>query len=266
MNCIEKLKWVRKIRGISKIEIIIYFKFVFNDMSQNKKYKREAGDWDCNYCGNTGNFSRRDSCRKCGKSKYYKGSGENEGLKYARKHGHLAIVDYLTEQRDNRNGNDNRNDNNRKEKQLKSGDWICPGCNFHCYAYKTKCNKCNISKPNNESKESINGSAKKYEDWECTKCSKTQFESNKFCRDCGTPKNAEEKVEEKDDNNDVEENENDNKNECVVCIDAPANTMLLHGNTGHTCVCDDCASLLVATTNLCPMCRSTIDKHVRNFS
>ena len=114
-------------------------------------------------------------------------------------------------------------------------DWKCNQCGFIVFASKTECPKCNPLTNRREG------------DWDCPKCGKFQFARNKFCRDCGQPKGE------------------DSDDTCVVCMDAPRDTMLLHGDIGHTCCCGDCAQILVASGQDCPICRAPIEQVVKNF-
>lgn len=204
-------------------------------------YRREPGDWDCNFCGNTGNFKSRTNCRRCGKGKYDKGTY----------------------------------DKGKPQTAKRTGDWTCPGCNFNCYAYKTECSKCKIKRPdlnngppnpakhqpNNQSNSQPNTNhpnlpPRRDGDWNCPSCGTFQFSRNKFCRDCGNPKNPSDNTDDSDE---------DIGTQCVVCMDADITTMLLHGDNGHTCVCENCAVILVASGNPCPMCRQPIEQYIRNY-
>jgi hypothetical protein len=51
----------------------------------------------------------------------------------------------------------------------------------------------------------------------------------------------------------------DDENECVVCLSAPRECVLLE--CGHACVCEQCS----ATLATCPMCRAHIERVVRMF-
>ena len=55
--------------------------------------------------------------------------------------------------------------------------------------------------------------------------------------------------------------------QCVVCMNGPKDTMLLHlkKDVGHTCVCGKCAAELKEKKGLCPICREPIDAMVRNY-
>ena len=199
--------------------------------------RREPGDWDCNSCGNTGNFKSRTKCRRCGKGKYDK-------------------------------VNPNETKTNPGSNPHRSGDWICPGCNFLCYSYKTECSKCKIKKTdtvinnnNNPINNNHNNNNHRDGDWDCPDCGTFQFSRNKFCRDCGRSKDNPGNTV----NGTNEDSDEDIGTQCVVCMDADITIMLLHGDTGHTCVCYNCAAMLVAAGNPCPMCRRPIDKYIRNY-
>jgi len=126
-------------------------------------------------------------------------------------------------------------------KKPKPGDWNCPGCGFLLFASKNKCFKCNT------------GSEMRDGDWSCPDCGKHKFAKNQFCRDCGHPREGERKEQEETE-------------ECVICMSNPKTVMLMHGNTGHTCCCGDCATMLVARGRTCPICRAAIERVVRNFT
>lgn len=128
--------------------------------------RREPGDWDCNKCGNTGNFKWRTYCHTCG------------------------------QKRDN--------EHRSKPPERRVGDWNCQTCGKH------------------------------------------QFARNTRCRDCARDREA----------------DKDDAELCVVCQDAPREIMLLHGDTGHTCVCSVCAEKLQGK---CPMCRQPIVSTIRNY-
>ena len=53
--------------------------------------------------------------------------------------------------------------------------------------------------------------------------------------------------------------EGEGENECVVCMAAPKECVLLE--CAHACVCEQCAGTLVS----CPLCRSEIPRVVRLF-
>ena len=50
-------------------------------------------------------------------------------------------------------------------------------------------------------------------------------------------------------------------NECVVCMEEQADTILVHGENGHMCVCNACSKRLTT----CPICRKPVEKPVFVF-
>ena len=46
---------------------------------------------------------------------------------------------------------------------------------------------------------------------------------------------------------------------CVVCLCAPSDTILSHGDSGHRVCCWDCALQLVCRDMACPVCRAPVD-------
>ena len=66
---------------------------------------------------------------------------------------------------------------------------------------------------------------------------------------------------------DIEENVEDiPTNElCVVCLKKRIRMCILHGNTGHSCCCSSCASVLLSTDAKCPICRQNIEGVIANL-
>ena len=53
---------------------------------------------------------------------------------------------------------------------------------------------------------------------------------------------------------------------CVHCLDAPAETVFVHGDSGHRCCCAGCAKVWMhARRRDCPICRRRIEHVVRLF-
>jgi E3 ubiquitin-protein ligase Mdm2 len=52
---------------------------------------------------------------------------------------------------------------------------------------------------------------------------------------------------------------------CVVCMENPRNASIIHGDSGHIVCCLDCANILKAKGNSCPVCRAAIDLVVKNY-
>lgn len=52
---------------------------------------------------------------------------------------------------------------------------------------------------------------------------------------------------------------------CLVCMDAKKQTTFVHGETGHSCCCVECAELFEEKLAICPMCRCSIEKIIRQY-
>ena len=52
---------------------------------------------------------------------------------------------------------------------------------------------------------------------------------------------------------------------CVVCMDRVREVTLVHGETGHTCCCNNCAIELQKSSSGCPMCRLPIEAIIKVF-
>ena len=52
---------------------------------------------------------------------------------------------------------------------------------------------------------------------------------------------------------------------CIICLDKPKNGVFVHGNTGHTCCCHECAQAVRRSKGCCPICKAKIDCIIRNF-
>eukprot|EP00757_Euglenozoa_sp_SAG-D1_P017993 gene17993-5683_t len=67
----------------------------------------------------------------------------------------------------------------------KSGDWLCPKCQFNNFASRTDCKNCgSSSKPASLS----TGPTHKAGDWSCGHCRFHNFASRAFCKNCGKTK------------------------------------------------------------------------------
>ena len=59
--------------------------------------------------------------------------------------------------------------------------------------------------------------------------------------------------------------QSESDNTCCVCMAAPRDASLVHGETAHICCCLDCARALKAKGNACPICNDPIDAVLRIF-
>lgn len=77
-------------------------------------------------------------------------------------------------------------------KQLRPGDWVCPGCQNHNYASRTECNKC--GQPKSQAPEPAYSSGQQVPanfrpgDWLCPSCGNHNFASKTACNKCQEPK------------------------------------------------------------------------------
>ena len=76
---------------------------------------------------------------------------------------------------------------------MKAGDWICPHCSDHVYAYKSACGRCRTPKPVGVGGVVLvpgtgapavprGGGAARPGDWICESCGDNVFASKVYCR------------------------------------------------------------------------------------
>ncbi|XXG47703.1 hypothetical protein AAC387_Pa02g2303 [Persea americana] len=139
---------------------------------------RKPGDWNCKSCQHL-NFSRRDSCQRCGDPKFgdYGSLGGTGGSS-------LGFV-----------GSD-----------VRPGDWYCSAsnCGTHNFASRSSCFKCGAFKdesagsfdgdgPRSRGSFGLGGSGRsswKSGDWMCTRfgCNEHNFASRMECFRCNAPR------------------------------------------------------------------------------
>ncbi|KAH7652151.1 Ran binding protein zinc finger-like protein [Dioscorea alata] len=121
---------------------------------------RYPGDWDCRACQHL-NFSRRDTCQRCGEAKIGGGGGRVNGSKssdakpgdwycmcgthnFASRPNCFTCGTYKTGCVVAAGAFDGYGYTGVPT-GWKSGDWICtmPGCNEHNYASRKECFRCN---------------------------------------------------------------------------------------------------------------------------
>jgi len=59
--------------------------------------------------------------------------------------------------------------------------------------------------------------------------------------------------------------ETDRGNPCVICLSEERTATLVHGGTGHIVCCLQCARVLKAENDPCPVCRLPIDLVIQHF-
>jgi len=58
----------------------------------------------------------------------------------------------------------------------------------------------------------------------------------------------------------------DDSQKCIVCLSRPKNATIVHQHTGHVCCCLRCAYTLQQRGDKCPICRADIDKVIRHYN
>lgn len=77
--------------------------------------------------------------------------------------------------------------------EVREGDWACPMCNDHVFAFKTNC-RCGCPKPGAPAPGFQSGAGgwgkgdTRPGDWACSNCNANVFASRDSCFKCGTPK------------------------------------------------------------------------------
>lgn len=66
-------------------------------------------------------------------------------------------------------------------REIREGDWTCPGCNNHNFASRHVCNRCRGARP-------AAGEDAKPGDWMCPGCSNHNFARRTTCNKCSAPK------------------------------------------------------------------------------
>ena len=52
---------------------------------------------------------------------------------------------------------------------------------------------------------------------------------------------------------------------CCICLEFPADTSFIHGNTGHLCACYNCAQKHMELDDKCPQCRTKVDAVIKTY-
>jgi len=140
------------------------------------------GDWVCAQCGNH-NYAKREVCNKCSAPRPANGhpGGLGKGcggpLDPYGCWGGKGYSPYSQPGPQMLGGK-------ACGKQLRPGDWVCPGCQNHNYASRTECNKCGQPKAQQVPPNFRPG------DWLCPSCGNHNFASKAACNKCQEPKPA----------------------------------------------------------------------------
>ena len=54
--------------------------------------------------------------------------------------------------------------------------------------------------------------------------------------------------------------------DCIICFERHKNATFIHGRTGHTCCCIECAEDILRRRLPCPICRQPISTVIENFT
>ena len=137
---------------------------------------------------------------------------------------------------------------------MRSGDWLCGGCNTSNFASKSKCRNCNVPRV-----------VKNAGDWLCS-CSEFNFASRDKCRKCGINKSRPDTKRKPGDwdcscgevnfgsRTQCRKCSRDKQGECAICFEITDRVCLK--SCGHVAMCPTCA--LSLTT--CPICRKAYIK------
>lgn len=149
------------------------------------KQAMTPGDWFCPSC-NDHQFSRNLACRQCGTPKPADAGHATGSMPGLPNISNLSMMQSLAPKRN-----------------VEPGDWFCPGCGDHQFSRNASCRKCGTPKPNDAGNDTSNvpgipgkgipgkGKGKgsvEPGDWFCPGCGDHQFNRNRACRKCGTPK------------------------------------------------------------------------------
>lgn len=95
-----------------------------NSFGEKKQFEVREGDWTCAGCNNS-NFAWRTECKRCNAGK--------DGAEGAPAGGRKSF-----------GGNNSFGE--KKQFEVREGDWTCAGCNNSNFAWRTECKRCNAGK------------------------------------------------------------------------------------------------------------------------
>lgn len=62
------------------------------------------------------------------------------------------------------------------------------------------------------------------------------------------------------------QNEKENSEMCIICNNAPKDSIFLHTNIAHQCCCYRCAKRTLHTIKRCPICNRSVNKVVKIYT
>ena len=183
-------------------------RFERRDSRGGDRNDSNSGDWDCNKCNNS-NFAFRNECNRCGESRSQSGGRRDDRRDGGRR----------DDRRDSRGGDrsDRRDSRGGDRNDSNSGDWDCNKCNNSNFAFRNECNRCGESRSQSGGRRdggrrddrrdsrggdrsdrrdsrggdrNDRGSKPTYadNDWDCNKCSNSNFSFRNECNRCGEPR------------------------------------------------------------------------------
>lgn len=117
-------------------------------------------------------------------------------------------------------------------------------------------------------------------EWACSRCTFCNNEALSICEVCLSPRNLGPAEADSSDASHIAAAEAAAENSqsaesappentvplCIVCLDSPVNATLVHGESGHSCCCLDCATEIKSRGMPCPVCRAPVDLAIRNYT
>ncbi|CAM9518110.1 unnamed protein product [Ectocarpus fasciculatus] len=98
-----------------------------SDRPRRRVVERRPGDWDCPTCGNHV-FASRAVCPRCREPRPYEEGGEGSSFDGGGVGGYRQ----------------------REPVQKREGDWDCPSCQFHNFASRQACYRCQAPRPHDD--------------------------------------------------------------------------------------------------------------------
>jgi len=140
--------------------------------------------------------------------------------------------------------------------EKKPGDWTCSGCGGNIFRSRNQCYSCHKAKPSltNTVKSAVQSVASFFSSATPPVAKEPKAPSKAVATEKTAAANT----------NDGEDGHEDGT--CCICLDAKAVYTLVHGDTGHTCLCATCKDMtLRSIQRQCPVCRLPVQSVVRCF-
>jgi rubrerythrin len=104
-------------------------------------------------------------------------------------------------------------------------------------------------------------------EWTCTQCTLRNHDDLGICAACGNKKTL------KSSSSNIIPLSNSGgyalispPSDCVICMDAPRDAVIVHGSDAHHVCCMSCAKTLIRSRQSCPVCQRNIEKVLNYFS